>query len=313
MTMWSLIEQREAELEGVTGTPLAQSPVPTSSEPIRSKSVKSTNSTSTAVVSAQTPFTSSIQAAPKKKVSGFRSNQNTHGVHSDAAEKLLPRYFHDTKFAWNLQLVPVSLGLAFAGVFSSQTLFFYGGVLVSIAYLQGIVDHINIYDLWSTRMNYKRNVRFAIIVLVCICCSNAFWGLATEHKPEEDRTDSAGPEEGTLKKILRMNIVANQRSYDAIDFSMADRFFRPAWVQMRVLALKEQDGAAAGTTTTTDDQLASPSQEAIPPWMRREYLGQNVGSLLRVSGVMSEDRIQSIESWWYERLDHYNVFAGMML
>lgn len=306
MTMWALIEQREAEMSG------AASSGPTKDVSAPSPVGKLTPTSTASSIVAQTVTSTAATVSRTKKVSGFRSSQNTYGTHSDAVERLLPTYFKDTKFAWNLQLVPVSLGLAFAGVCSSQTLLFYAGVLVSIAYLQGIVDHVNIYDLWSTRMNYKRHIRFAMIVMVCICSSNAFWGLATEHKPEEDRQDSAGPEEGSLKSILRLNIVANQRAYDATDFSMADRFFRPAWVQTRVLALKGNHEAAAAS----DSSPAGPSpteSAAIPPWMRREYLGQNIGSLLRASRLMSEERVQSLETWWYAHLDHYNVFAGLMI
>jgi hypothetical protein len=321
LTMWSLIEQREAELEGSTNSPTLPSNAATvstaDSVTAKKPTMNAGSSGSSIVATATSQSTIALPTgAPKKKVSGFRSSQNTYGTHSDAVEKLLPKYFQDTKFAWNLQLVPVSLGLAFAGVFSSQTLFFYGGVLISIAYLQGIVDHINIYDLWSTRMNYKRNLRFACIVMVCIGCSNAFWGLATEHKPEEDRADSAGPNEGSLKKILRMHIVAHQRSYDATDFSIADRFFRPAWVQMRVLALKNENNPAVSATQPASplaQEVPAESAAAIPPWMRREYLGQNVGSLARMTGLVAEESIQAAEKWWYERLDHYNVFTQLML
>lgn len=196
--------------------------------------------------------------------------------------------YGDIKFYLNVLVVPAAVGFVLTGLLSSQCLFYYLALIPALMYLQGIIDHVNVFDPWSCKMNYARHVRFGFFVMICVGLSNAFWGLATEHNPKADRVDSSN---STLQSLLRLNQTTAERRYDASDFNSVDRFVRPAWVQARVMQLESELDVAV-----------------IPPWMRREHLGQNLSSIVRWCGI-ADDTVTEWEKWWYAKLDHYNVFT----
>lgn len=217
---------------------------------------------------------------------------------STAAHSLID----DPKFYLNVMLLPVTFGFVFAGVFSSQALLYYIGLVFGILYLQGMIDHVNMYDAWSCQVNYKRNVRFGLIVLGSILAGNAFWGLATEHVATKDKSDST--EKGSaLLQAMSLTIQPYARPYDVTEFNWMDRFTRPVWVQARVLGKRQEE--AGGQQSAMDGE----SLVKVPAWMRREYIGQNLRSIVAWTGLVAAETLSEWEMWWYSVLDHYNVFT----
>ncbi|KEG15345.1 prenyltransferase [Trypanosoma grayi] len=201
----------------------------------------------------------------------------------------------DRKHILMAMIFPVGLGVLVSGLMVSQSLPFYVAVLGCVWYLQGIVDDVNIYDGWSCAMGFRRNVRFAFFVILAMCLGNVFWALASEHQPEKDAANNAVPEKSALMKFLLLNNEAESMAYNVQDVRWVDRFAHPAYV----VAQQAQHDSA-------EQPLV------VPAWMRREYLGENLGTVMRFLGV-EEEVIQAWQKWWYEQLDHYNMFSKIAI
>lgn len=265
-----------------------------------------------------------ITAPSRSNSSGWRQPQQTSGGSSSFVaspsldfwyQSLTPQLLGDLKGYWTAVLIVPSVCLIVAaGMLSSQCLLFYLGVIGSLLYIVGVADHANVFDGWSCRLNYKRNIRFGFFIMISIACSNAFWGLATEHEATKDKEDSQAP--STLHRVLRLSIDKNARVYDASEFNWTDRFARPAWVQTHVLLGLGPSGAAMresmDNAAVSDADMIS-GQATLPPWMRREYLGQNTAAIARWTGFFSDDTIDWALASWYRNLDHYNVFTKIVI
>nr|CCC53505.1 putative prenyltransferase, fragment [Trypanosoma vivax Y486] len=142
---------------------------------------------------------------------------------------------------------------------------------------------------------FRRNVRFALFVLLAMFVGNTFWALASEHQPEKDADNNAIAEKSALMKFLLLNKGAEPMAYNVHDVRWVDRFAHPAFI------------AAQGVQCDTDHKTL-----AVPAWMRREYLGDNVGTTLRFLGV-EDEKVQAVQKWWYAQLDHYNMFSGVAI
>ncbi|KAH8609757.1 putative UbiA prenyltransferase family [Trypanosoma vivax] len=201
----------------------------------------------------------------------------------------------DRKHILMLMVLPIGAGILISGLMVSQSLPFYLTVLLCVWYLQGVVDDVNIYDGWSCGMGFRRNVRFALFVLLAMFVGNTFWALASEHQPEKDADNNAIAEKSALMKFLLLNKGAEPMAYNVHDVRWVDRFAHPAFI------------AAQGVQCDTDHKTL-----AVPAWMRREYLGDNVGTTLRFLGV-EDEKVQAVQKWWYAQLDHYNMFSGVAI
>ncbi|RNF27496.1 putative prenyltransferase [Trypanosoma conorhini] len=201
----------------------------------------------------------------------------------------------DRKHILMAMVFPVGLGILVSGLMVSQSLPFYIAVLLCVWHLQGIVDDVNIYDAWSCATGFRRNVRFALYVFLSMCLGNVFWALASEHQPAKDADNSAVSENSVLMRFLLLNQNVATPTYTMQDVRWVDRFAHPAYVASQEA---RQD--------STQDPLV------IPAWMRREYLGENVGSVMRLLGV-EEEVIASWQAWWYAQLDHYNMFSKVAI
>ncbi|CBH17929.1 prenyltransferase, putative [Trypanosoma brucei gambiense DAL972] len=199
----------------------------------------------------------------------------------------------DRKHILTFMILPIGMGILISGLMVSQSLPFYIGVLCCVWYLQGVVDNVNIYDAWSCGIGFRRNVRFAILVTFSLCLGNVLWALASEHQPEKDAASNAISEKSALMKFLLLNKEAEPMSYSVQDIRWVDRFAHPAFVA----AQKAQHEGEEKTVV-------------VPAWMRREYLGENVGTIMRFFGV-DEEAIQTWQKWWYAQLDHYNMFSSI--
>ena len=188
---------------------------------------------------------------------------------------------------------PIGALIATGGLLSPQSIFFYIGLGWSSYYLSSVVDHANIYDRWSCARAYRRNVRYAVMVLLSIMAGNAFWAYASEYEPHKDQQSIS--EQSTLKSAISFGNAISPRSYDASQFTWVDRFLKPAFVQGQALAAR-----------------GVPAEDiVIPAWMRREHFGENCSRLARLllGGVVAEETICEWEQWWYSVVDHYNLLA----
>ncbi|ORC87121.1 prenyltransferase [Trypanosoma theileri] len=201
----------------------------------------------------------------------------------------------DRKHILMAMIFPVGLGILISGLMVSQSLPFYIAILICVWYLQGIVDDVNIYDGWSCATGFRRNVRFGFFVFLSMCLGNVFWALASEHQKEKDAENSSVSEQSALMKFLLFNKEAEKIAYDVHDVRWVDRFAHPAYI---VAQQVKHDSAQESLV--------------IPAWMRREYLAENVGTILRFFGV-EEEIIQSWQEWWYAQLDHYNMFSKIAI
>lgn len=205
-------------------------------------------------------------------------------------------FLGDRKHILIFMIYPVGLGVLISGLMVSQSLPFYIAVLLCVWYLQGIVDDVNIYDRWSCANGFSRNVRFGFFIFLSMCLGNAFWALASEHQSEKDADNSAVAETSALMKFLLLNQSAETRAFSVQDVRWVDRFAHPAYVASQ----QAQEGGSAQQPLV------------IPAWMRREYIGENMGTLARFLGV-EEEVIQSWQKWWYAQLDHYNMFSKIAI
>ncbi|CCD13728.1 hypothetical protein, unlikely [Trypanosoma congolense IL3000] len=136
---------------------------------------------------------------------------------------------------------------------------------------------------------------------VCIFCAvvhgpgNVLGALASEHQPEQDAKSNTVSEKSALMKFLLLNRDAEPMPYNVEDVRWVDRFAHPAFI--------------------VTQQARSRGEEeplVVPAWMRREYFGENVGTIMRFLGV-DEETIQAWQKWWYAQLDHYNMFSSIAI
>lgn len=197
----------------------------------------------------------------------------------------------DRKYILNAMVAPIMACMLTSGFLVSQSLPYYVGILLCMYHLHTIIDDVNIYDGWSCAQGFKRNVRLGVYVLLAMCIGNLCWTFASEHEAERDANTESAPAGSALSRFLFLNQAAQASAYTMTSFNWVDRFMHPAFVQAEV-------AKAAGATE------APP----IPAWMRREYLTQNVTTILVYLGV-PEDTVSAWAAAWYARLDHYNMFS----
>ena len=218
--------------------------------------------------------------------------------------------FGDTKTPLILLQIPIGVCIIASGVMAQQSLPFYLGAAWALWYLSSIVDHVNIFDGWSCATAFKRNVRFAFGILLSMMFGNTFWAFASEHEPEKDtQSITAG---STLNKVLSLNANMNTRAYDMSEFTWVDRFLKPAFVQAQAIQRQQEKAASEGVAVDPSEQLV------IPPWMRREYFGENMATIARFllvtcTGITSEGYIKEWEQWWYGITDHYSLLSYISL
>ncbi|ESS64752.1 prenyltransferase [Trypanosoma cruzi Dm28c] len=201
----------------------------------------------------------------------------------------------DRKYILTLMIFPVGLGILISGLMVSQSLPFYIATLLCIWHLQGIVDDVNIYDASSCGKGFLRNARFGIYIFLAMCLGNVFWTLASEHQRAKDADNIAVPEKSALMRFLLFRKTAESPAFNTQDIRWIDRMAHPVYVAAQEV---KQD--------STQKPLV------IPAWMRREYLGENLGNLMLLLGVENEF-VVSWQEWWYAQLDHYNMFSKLAI
>lgn len=201
----------------------------------------------------------------------------------------------DRKHILSAMVAPIGASMLLTGFMASQSLPFYVGILMCMYHLNSIVDDVNIYDNWSCAQGFKRNVRLGLYVLLAMCVGNLFWAFASEHEAEHDKATDTAPESSLLSRFLFFDQHTEQRAYNTESFNWVDRVVHPAFVQA-------ESAKAAGMSE------APP----IPAWMRREYLGQNVSTILVFCGV-PEETVSRWAAKWYELSDHYNMFSKLSI
>lgn len=201
----------------------------------------------------------------------------------------------DRKYLLNGMVAPIGFGMLVSGFMASQSLPYYIGIAVCMYHLHGIVDDVNIYDNWSCAIGFKRNVRLGVYVFVAMCVGNALWAFASAHQRERDANTDTRADNALLSRFLFLNQRPEGRLYDAEAFNWVDRFVHPVFVQ-------------AESAKARGDELPP----SIPAWMRREYLGQNLTTILQMCGV-PDSTLSEWAKWWYESMDHYNMFSKMVL
>lgn len=203
--------------------------------------------------------------------------------------------FGDNKQALYLLIIPVVCGILASGAMAPQATPFYVGALMCTYYLYHVVDDVNIYDPWSCTIGFMRNIRFGFAILAAMCFGNLVWAMSSEHEVEQDADHDSVASSSPLHTFLTLNQKKATPQYDAEHFSWLDRLLHPAFVQAEV-------------ARTRGDEEAPP----IPTWMRREYIGENVSTIMRFCG-MSEESIKEWTQWWYGSIDHYNMFSKIQL
>eukprot|EP00796_Vickermania_ingenoplastis_P008282 gene8282-5801_t len=201
----------------------------------------------------------------------------------------------DRKHLLHLLIIPVFCGLMISGATAPQATPYYLGIILCTYHLYHIVDDVNIYDPWSCGVAFKRNVRFGFLIFLAMCLGNLVWAVSSEHEAEKDTEHDSVTEDSPMFRFLFMYQHKSSPQYDAEGFSWLDRMLHPAFVQSEV-------ARAQGA-------LEPPP---IPAWMRREYIGENVGSIARFLGV-PEETLRAVSQWWYESVDHYNMFSKIQL
>lgn len=217
--------------------------------------------------------------------------------------------FGDTKTPLVLLQIPIGVCILASGLMAQQSLPFYLGTAWALWYLSSIVDHVNIFDGWSCATAFKRNVRFAFGIMISMMLGNAFWAFASEHEPEKD-TQSISTT-SSLTKVLGLNANLNTRAYDMSEFTWMDRFLKPAFVQAQALQRAQEKAEAEGLPVSPDNMV-------VPPWMRREYFGENMATVARFlfvtcSSITTEEYIKEWEVWWYGITDHYSLLSYISL
>lgn len=192
----------------------------------------------------------------------------------------------DRKYILNAMTAPIGLGMLVSGFLASQSLPFYLGIMVCMYRLNCIIDDVNIYDGWSCSLGFRRNVRLGLYVLLSMILGNALWTLASTYEPEKDRDSSSA-----LQSLLYLSNTRAEGAYDPSEFGWADRAMHPVFVRNKIAEAK--------------GEKESPP---IPAWMRREYLGENTGTLLLLLGF-DKDKVESWQRSYYSWLDHYNVIS----
>nr|AGU68116.1 4-hydroxybenzoate octaprenyltransferase [Angomonas desouzai] len=195
----------------------------------------------------------------------------------------------DRKHILIAMVFPSVVGFFIGGLAAPQTLLFHAGMLMCTWHLFSIVDDVNIHDGWSCANGFKRNVRYGLYVWLAMIVGNLVWAYASEHEPHKDNlTDTA--ESSTLGKYLLMNHkIEGERLYDTDEYNLFDRLVHPAFIQAQSAAKKGSDEVPV-----------------VPAWMRKEYIGENIGNFLKFIGYSEED-VQAFRMWWYTQLDHYNL------
>jgi 4-hydroxybenzoate polyprenyltransferase len=201
----------------------------------------------------------------------------------------------DRKYILSAMVAPIGFSMLVSGFMASQSLPFYIGIMMCMYHLNSIVDDVNIYDNWSCAQGFKRNARLGMYVLLSMCIGNFFWAFASEHEAEHDKATDSAPQSSLLSRFLFFDQHSERRVYNTESFNWVDRIVHPAFVQA-------ESAKAAGLTE------APP----IPSWMRREYLGQNISTILLFCGVPKE-KVSSWVSKWYELSDHYNMFSKITI
>ncbi|CAD2218905.1 4-hydroxybenzoate hexaprenyltransferase [Angomonas deanei] len=188
-------------------------------------------------------------------------------------------------------MVPIAvLGMIMSGVTAPQTLPFYVGMIFSSIYLYVIVDDVNIYDAWSCANGFKRNVKFGVFVWISMCLGNLVWAYCSEHEREKDTHTDTAQGDSNLLRYLYLNQEITKPTYNPGEYNALDRIAHPAFIQAELAKKKGEE------------------PPAVPAWMRREYIGENIVTILRLLGI-EEKTIEGWQKNWYDRLDHYNLYS----
>nr|AGU68209.1 4-hydroxybenzoate octaprenyltransferase [Strigomonas galati] len=211
-------------------------------------------------------------------------------------------------------MVPlVGLGMLISGVAASQSLPYYVGLGLSLGYLYHIVDDVNIYDAWSCGRGFRLNVIFGLFIFFSMCAGNLCWALASQHEKDKDKlSDSLSAEEKTqtsgLVKYIYFNQQPRERLYDTSQFNAVDRMVHPAFVYSE--CQKAEKARQLQTSGKREKEGDEEEEVVMPAWMRREYMGQNLATFFRFCGV-PDATVDEWTKFYYELLDHYNMFAAL--
>ncbi|CCW62347.1 unnamed protein product [Phytomonas sp. EM1] len=199
------------------------------------------------------------------------------------------------KYILQALLIPIATGLLLSGFMVSQSLPYYFGVMICVYYLHVILDNVNIFDRWSCAQFFKRNVRFAVYVLLSMFLGNLMWAYASEHETDKDANTNSVEAESSLSRFLFLDQRKQPRLYNSDSFNWFDRVVHPVFVQAEVAKISGE----------TDPP-------PVPAWMRREYVGDNMTMIMRFCGI-PEETISTWLKWWYSTMDHYNVFSKLVI